>query len=89
MIFDKGIACVFQRTCSKLSVDFDVVLQTLDIADAVQSDPYADNSTVGGSEVAKLDVYDWFEKTDDPGKWEYRKATREDESCLLYTSRCV
>lgn len=42
--------------------------------------PYADNSTVGGSEVAKLDVYDWFEKTDDPGKWEYRKATREDES---------
>ena len=42
--------------------------------------PYADNSTVGGSEVAKLDVNDWFEKTDDPGKWEYRKATREDES---------
>ena len=42
--------------------------------------PYADNSTVGGSEAAKLDVYDWFEKTDDPGKWEYRKATREDES---------
>ena len=41
---------------------------------------YADNSTVGGSEVAKLDVYDWFEKTDDPGKWEYRKAPREDES---------
>ena len=40
--------------------------------------PYADNSTVGSSEVAKLDIYNWFKKADGSG-WEYRKATREDE----------
>jgi len=42
--------------------------------------PYADNSTVDDSKEAKLDVYNWFEKADGSGEWEYRKASREDES---------